>query len=92
MCIISDVRRFHDVIARFLHDALKCGRVSPLLKKPGLDQADMANFRPITNLPTVSKILEKLVSPAFGHTSCQRATSASFIRHIGPDILLRLLC
>jgi len=41
--------------------ALKCGRVSTLLKKPGLDQADMANFRPITNVPTVSKILAKLV-------------------------------
>jgi hypothetical protein len=41
--------------------ALKQGRVTPLLKKPGLDKSDMANYRPITNLSTLSKLLEKLV-------------------------------
>jgi len=41
--------------------SLKQGRVTPLLKKPGLDQSDMANYRPITNLSTMSKILERLV-------------------------------
>ena len=40
--------------------ALKQGRVTPLLKKPGLDRCDMVNYRPITNLSTMSKILEKL--------------------------------
>jgi len=45
--------------------ALKQGRVTPLLKKPGLDQYDMANYRPITNLSTMSKILEKLALPSF---------------------------
>ena len=39
---------------------LKQGRVTPLLKKSGLDQSDMANYRPITNLSSMSKILEKL--------------------------------
>ena len=32
----------------------------PLLKKPSLDVTDFKNFRPITNLTTVSKILERL--------------------------------
>jgi len=32
----------------------------PVLKKPGLDQTDVANHRPITNLSTMWKILEKL--------------------------------
>jgi len=41
--------------------SLKQGRITPLLKKPGLDQSDMANYRPITNLSTMSKILERLV-------------------------------
>jgi len=36
------------------------GRVVPLLKKPGLPVHDPANYRPITNLCTFSKILEKL--------------------------------
>ena len=40
--------------------SLKHGRVTPLLKKPGLDKSDMASYRPITNLSTQSKLLEKL--------------------------------
>ena len=35
--------------------------VQPLLKKPGLDHTVLANFRPISKLPLVSKILEKVV-------------------------------
>src|SRR5664279_3794371 len=41
--------------------SLKHGRVTPLCKKPGLDKSDMANFRPVTNLSSLSKVLEKLV-------------------------------
>ena len=33
----------------------------PLLKKAGLDSSQPANYRPISNLPTVSKVLERLV-------------------------------
>ena len=40
---------------------LKHGRVTSLLKKPGLDKTVMANYRPITNLSTLSKLLERLV-------------------------------
>ena len=40
--------------------AWKDGLVSPLLKKPGLDPANFKKFRPITNLTTLSKILERL--------------------------------
>ena len=35
--------------------------VTPLLKKPGLDLKDLKNFRPVSNLPFISKILEKVV-------------------------------
>ncbi|CAJ1061240.1 RNA-directed DNA polymerase from mobile element jockey [Xyrichtys novacula] len=35
--------------------------VRPLLKKTGLDPSLCANFRPISNLPYLSKILEKVV-------------------------------
>ena len=37
---------------------MKIGQITPLLKKPGLDEADNKNFRPITYLSTVSKLLE----------------------------------
>jgi len=34
--------------------------VLPLLKKSGADQGDPTNFRPISNLSTISKVLERL--------------------------------
>ncbi len=34
----------------------------PLIKKPKLDPCELANYRPISNLPFMSKILEKVVS------------------------------
>ena len=36
--------------------------VTPLLTKTGLDTSDMANFRPVSNLSFVSKVVEKVVS------------------------------
>jgi hypothetical protein len=36
-------------------------QVLPLLKKPGLDRLNPANYRPISNLNTISKIVERLV-------------------------------
>ena len=35
--------------------------VTPMLKKPGLDPNDLTDFRPMSNLPFISKILEKVV-------------------------------
>ena len=39
----------------------KTAQVLPLIKKPSLDQSVPANYRPISNLHTVSKIIERLV-------------------------------
>ena len=39
--------------------ALKAALIHPGLKKPGLDSDDMKNYRPISNLTYLSKILEK---------------------------------
>ncbi len=36
--------------------------IKPLIKKPILDPCELANYRPISNLPFMSKILEKVVS------------------------------
>ena len=35
--------------------------VISLLKKPGLDTNDLKHFRPVSNLPFISKVLEKIV-------------------------------
>jgi hypothetical protein len=41
-------------------DRFKAAMVTPLLKKEGIDASDPANYRPISNLNTISKILERL--------------------------------
>ena len=38
----------------------KLAQISPLLKKPGLSKSDPSNFRPISNLNIIGKILERL--------------------------------
>ena len=35
--------------------------IVPLLKKPGLDTNDLKYFRSVSNLPLISKVLEKIV-------------------------------
>ena len=57
--------------------------ITPLLKKPGLSKSDTSNFRPISNLNTIGKILERLalarllphlsVSPSFSPGPLQSA-------------------
>ncbi len=41
--------------------SLKHAVVEPLLKKPGLDPSVLQNFRPISKLPFIAKILENVV-------------------------------
>jgi hypothetical protein len=41
-------------------EIFKVGKITPLLKKRGADINDPANYRPITNLNTIGKILERL--------------------------------
>jgi len=36
--------------------------VVPVLNKPGLNTADMANFRPVSNVTFMSKIVERVVA------------------------------
>jgi len=45
-----------------LPDSQKRAIVSPMLKKPGLDAAEMANYRPVSNLTFVSKVTERAVA------------------------------
>ena len=48
----------------------KLALISPLLKKPGLSKSDPSNFKPISNLNTIGKILERLaLARLFPHVS-----------------------
>jgi len=42
-------------------DIFKIAHVKPLLKKTNLDKENLKNYRPVSNLPFLSKILERLV-------------------------------
>ena len=43
-------------------DIFKTSHVTPLLKKPSLSKDDMKNYRPVSNLNFVSKIIEKVIA------------------------------
>jgi len=43
-------------------DCLKAAVVTPIIKKSNLDSADISNFRPVSNLSFISKLLERTVS------------------------------
>ena len=45
-----------------LPETQKHAIVSPLLKKPGLDMTEMNNFRPVSNLSFMSKVVERAVA------------------------------
>jgi hypothetical protein len=43
----------------------KTAILRPLLKKPSLDCETLKNFRPVSNLPFISKVIEKVVAERF---------------------------
>jgi exonuclease III len=43
-------------------EVLKVANITPLLKKPGFNTEVLKNFRPVSNLSFVSKLLEKVVA------------------------------
>lgn len=67
LCLLS----LSPLITEIIHSSLTSGSVpsplktaiiTPILKKPGADPNNLNNFRPISNLPYLSKILEKIVA------------------------------
>ena len=56
-----------DIVNRSLDEAfrpksLKTALIIPLLKKTNLNTEDFKNFRPVSNLPFISKLIEKSVA------------------------------
>ena len=74
----------------------KRAQVLPLLKKAGLDSSSPVNYRPISNLSTISKILERLVLTRlrphlFGSSNFSQYQSAYRTGHSTETALLEVL-
>ena len=46
---------------------MKHAVVQPILKKPNLDPLDLKSYRPISNLSSISKLIERLATNRFNH-------------------------
>ena len=57
---ITNIVNFSLTSGQFL-STLKESIISPLLKKPTLDKEELCNYRPISNLSLISKIIERVV-------------------------------
>ena len=69
--------------------------VQPLLKKPGLDRGMLANYRPISKLPFITKILEKVIHAQLKsfldeHDILEVFQSGFKTRHSAESALLRV--
>ena len=62
-CITSIVNK--SLQSGVFPDCLKRAFVTPLLKKTGLDVEEMKNFRPVSNLPFLGKIIERAAISQF---------------------------
>jgi hypothetical protein len=76
--------------------SFKTSSVTPLLKKPGLDKSNPSNYRPISNLNNISKIIERLFlnrfQPAVQHSpNFNRYQSAYRRSHSTETALLHTL-
>ncbi len=67
----------------------KLAAIEPLIKKPKLDPCELANYRPISNLPLMSKILEK-VSAQLCSLLQKKLSMKNFSQVLGPAIAQKL--
>ena len=63
-CIIDSITSIvnYSLLSGFVPPSFKHALVSPLLKKNDLDPEILKNYRPVSNLSFISKILEKIVA------------------------------
>ena len=66
-CIAELVSLITDIVNMLLRESmipksLKTSLIRPLLKKTGLDSDILKNYRPVSNLTFISKVIEKVIS------------------------------
>lgn len=70
----------------------KLARVKPLLKKPSLDLNDLKNYRPVSNLTFLSKLIEKAILnqliPHFNSNKCISDFQSAYRQHHSTETAL----
>ena len=71
---------------------LKTARITPILKKANADPDDVKNYRTVSNLPFLSKILERVVSSYFDENELHSKLQSAYNRqhHFTETALLRV--
>ena len=86
-CLDSILPSLTDLFNSYLASGIfpqcfKSALVTPILKKRCLDHNDLNNYRPVSNLCFIAKILEKLSYPKFLPTSTLTIFTILVIQHI----------
>lgn len=68
---------------------LKQALVTPLIKKASLDPEVLANYRPVSNLAFISKLIEKVVNARISDRAALHGLLASPNRRTGPITRLK---
>ena len=72
--IITDIVSM-SITSGFIPSSMKEAIVTPLLKKTSLDPDQLKNYRPVSSLSFISKVIEKIVAAKpiiCSHTTCMR--------------------
>lgn len=77
-------------------ELFRTGRITPIIKKRGLPSGDPANYRPITNLNSIGKLLERLMLERLKHivyssSNFSRCQSAYRAYHSTETALTRIV-
>ena len=67
-------------------DTFKIAYVTPLFKKYSLDRRELSNFRPVSGLKFVSKLIEKMVASQKNRTCKIQLFRITFNQHINVEI------
>ena len=75
---------------------MKHAILTPIVKKPGMDSSSLSSYRPISNLPFVSKLLERVVAhqlTTYLNMNCLLPTHQSaYRRHHSMETALLAIC
>ena len=101
MLLMSHLQTIIDTITHIINlcistsvfpSSCKSAIVLPLIKKHGLDPQVLKNYRPVSNLSFLSKLIEKVISLASSHTLLIMILLINSSLHTGAVTAPKLLC